>query len=183
MAHTDPHGPAHGSLHGKALNHETTDVSLTGTTRLAILSLAIIAVVMVLMYGAWGLFVGLSEGAYPPAAPITDENIGQREPPLPRLQSVPNSDLQRYRQQQEQRLTSYGWVDRSAGVVHMPIDRAMDLIAERADTIASPDAAGTPASTAPPTESAPPAKAADAPGSPSAGTKTPSAQPATKPHD
>ncbi len=29
-----------------------------------------------------------------------------------------------------QRLESYGWVDRSAGIVHLPIDRAMELVAQ-----------------------------------------------------
>jgi hypothetical protein len=28
-------------------------------------------------------------------------------------------------------LEHYGWVDRDKGVVHIPIDRAMDLLAER----------------------------------------------------
>ena len=28
------------------------------------------------------------------------------------------------------RLASYGWVDRNAGVVHIPIDRAMELVAQ-----------------------------------------------------
>ena len=28
------------------------------------------------------------------------------------------------------RLSSYGWVDRSRGVVHIPIDRAMELVAK-----------------------------------------------------
>lgn len=29
-----------------------------------------------------------------------------------------------------ERLGSYGWIDRSAGVAHIPIDRAMDLVAK-----------------------------------------------------
>jgi hypothetical protein len=29
-----------------------------------------------------------------------------------------------------ERLSSFGWVDRDAGVVHMPIDRAMELVAQ-----------------------------------------------------
>jgi hypothetical protein len=29
-----------------------------------------------------------------------------------------------------ERLRSYGWVDRGAGVVHVPIDRAMELVAK-----------------------------------------------------
>jgi hypothetical protein len=32
----------------------------------------------------------------------------------------------------EERLRSYGWVDRRQGVVHLPIDRAMQLVAEGA---------------------------------------------------
>jgi hypothetical protein len=32
----------------------------------------------------------------------------------------------------EERLRAYGWVDRTKGVVHLPIDRAMQLVAEGA---------------------------------------------------
>ena len=32
---------------------------------------------------------------------------------------------------ENQILTSYGWVDRKAGTVRIPIERAMDLIAHR----------------------------------------------------
>jgi hypothetical protein len=32
----------------------------------------------------------------------------------------------------EERLRSYGWVDRQKGVVHIPVDRAMELVAEGA---------------------------------------------------
>jgi hypothetical protein len=32
---------------------------------------------------------------------------------------------------QNQRLNSYGWVDRSRGIVHIPIDQAMKLILQR----------------------------------------------------
>lgn len=32
---------------------------------------------------------------------------------------------------QNAKLNGYGWVDRSSGIVHIPIDRAMDLIVQR----------------------------------------------------
>ena len=35
------------------------------------------------------------------------------------------------RAQQEAQLTSYGWVDREAGIVHIPIDVAMKQVVER----------------------------------------------------
>jgi hypothetical protein len=36
------------------------------------------------------------------------------------------------------RLSSYGWVDRNAGVVHLPIERAMDLVAQGVRPAAAP---------------------------------------------
>jgi hypothetical protein len=52
-------------------------------------------------------------------------------PPAPRLEAQSGQALDPYRAAEQQRLSSYGWVDRQAGVAHMPIDRAMDLVAER----------------------------------------------------
>ena len=37
---------------------------------------------------------------------------------------------ERHREAKLERLGSFGWVDRSAGVAHIPIDRAMDLFAK-----------------------------------------------------
>jgi hypothetical protein len=36
------------------------------------------------------------------------------------------------RSMRQERLRSYGWVDRRQGVVHLPIERAMELVAEGA---------------------------------------------------
>jgi len=35
---------------------------------------------------------------------------------------------QAYRKERMERLSSWGWMDRKAGTIHMPIDRAMDLV-------------------------------------------------------
>lgn len=51
-----------------------------------------------------------------------------RLPPEPRLQSNPREDLAAFRQRESERLSTYGWVDASAGLVHIPVNRAMDLI-------------------------------------------------------
>jgi hypothetical protein len=64
----------------------------------------------------------------PSASPFTDV---RQLPPEPRLQVQPVEDLNRARQEQQDLLNSYGWVDRDAGTVHVPIDRAMDLIIQR----------------------------------------------------
>jgi hypothetical protein len=56
---------------------------------------------------------------------------GDRLPPEPRLQANPRQDLKELRDAEEARLKSYGWVDRNAGVVRIPIDEAMKLTLQR----------------------------------------------------
>jgi hypothetical protein len=65
-----------------------------------------------------------------------------REPPLPRLQDVPAQDLATFRAEEDETLTSYGWVDQRAGVVRIPIDEAMKLIVEQGLPRTSIPAAG-----------------------------------------
>jgi hypothetical protein len=52
-------------------------------------------------------------------------------PPLPQLQVNPGTDLNEFRAAEEARLDGYGWVDRQNGIIRIPIDRAMDLVAQR----------------------------------------------------
>ena len=54
-----------------------------------------------------------------------------RQPPEPRLEVNPAADLEALRKAEDDLLNHYGWVDRSAGVAHIPIDEAMDLALER----------------------------------------------------
>ncbi len=51
--------------------------------------------------------------------------------PEPTLETDERGQMNGFRLQEEQKLHSYGWVDQNAGVVRIPIDRAMELIAER----------------------------------------------------
>jgi hypothetical protein len=54
-----------------------------------------------------------------------------RQPPEPRLQRFPREDILNFRLGEEAVLHNYGWVDRSAGTVHIPIQEAMRLTLER----------------------------------------------------
>lgn len=51
--------------------------------------------------------------------------------PQPRLEEDERGQIYGFRLQEEQKLHSYGWVDQNAGVARIPIDRAMELIAQR----------------------------------------------------
>jgi hypothetical protein len=48
----------------------------------------------------------------------------------PRLQVDPPGELQAMHAAERARLSSYGWVDRRQGIVHLPIERAMELLLE-----------------------------------------------------
>ncbi len=55
-----------------------------------------------------------------------------REPaPGPRLQADPTTDIESLRAGEEQLLNGFGWIDRAQGIVRIPIDRAIDIVAER----------------------------------------------------
>ncbi len=64
----------------------------------------------------------------PPASPIENARV---LPPGPRLQARPHQELVDYCTEQQKKLTTYSWVDQQAGIVRIPIDRAMELVLER----------------------------------------------------
>jgi hypothetical protein len=51
--------------------------------------------------------------------------------PEPRLEDNERTELNGFRYGEEEQLNSYGWVDKNAGVAHIPIEQAMQLIAQR----------------------------------------------------
>lgn len=53
----------------------------------------------------------------------------QQPPPEPRLQVSPPKDLVRMQAEEATALEGYGWVDAKAGVVRIPIERAIEVLA------------------------------------------------------
>lgn len=75
--------------------------------------------------------------------------VGQesRLPPAPRLQQFPANDIYQFRREEQALLDTYGWQNRDAGTVRIPVSEAMRLLVERglpARAADAPDAAGTP---------------------------------------
>src|SRR6478736_5802596 len=52
-------------------------------------------------------------------------------PPPPRLQTYPFDDIKELRKAENKVLDHYAWVDQNAGVVQIPIERAIDVLAEK----------------------------------------------------
>jgi hypothetical protein len=51
--------------------------------------------------------------------------------PAPQLQADEVGDLNKYREAVEIQLNSAGWIDKNAGVAHIPVERAIDLVTQR----------------------------------------------------
>ncbi|MDQ6669441.1 MAG: hypothetical protein M3069_01530, partial [Chloroflexota bacterium] len=68
---------------------------------------------------------------------LVDRLNGAPTPPPPRLERAEGEQLAAYRAAAEQSLNSYGWVDRQAGTVRMPISQAMDRVAQQGLPVAT----------------------------------------------
>lgn len=72
--------------------------------------------------------------AHEPAVTAGQANIPAtrvKEFPQPRLEVRPGASLAELRAAEDADLNSYGWIDRNAGTVRIPIDRAMQLLLQR----------------------------------------------------
>lgn len=87
-----------------------------------------------IMVGVWLWYRDLAGARYAGLRPPT-LRAAQSEPtftfPQPQLQDTPGALLKRMRAEEARTLNTYGWVDRSNGVVRIPIDLAMDLLLQR----------------------------------------------------
>lgn len=107
--------------------YERTDASVRPVLIFTLgLSLAVTFVVllMIALYDHLESAESASDGiGHPLALPS--------EPPAPRLQTATADDLNAHRAREDALLAQYGWVDRERGIVRLPIERAMELTAER----------------------------------------------------
>ncbi len=124
--HTDPtHAHAHEGGHGHGVRSEEDRISsgkvvAVGVGALVVFFFASLAAVS---------YLRLRQSEQPPPsipAELGQSKIGMVEQQIFDLAVRGTRD----RTQRLQKLGSYGWVDRDGGVVHIPIDRAMDLVAK-----------------------------------------------------
>ena len=81
----------------------------------------VIAALLLCMFGVMWMFPdAMQDRRIPSALPVY---------PAPRLQADPAADLYRFTAEALSRLNSAGWVDKSHGIVHIPVDEAMQRIA------------------------------------------------------
>ena len=111
--------------------HEESDVVLRPVVIAGIGLLVLLVISCVAMFGLFHVLAREEARLSPPANPLAAAE-GPRLPPEPRLQAHPIKDLEELRKAETELLTTYGWVDKSAGTVRIPVARAMELLAQRA---------------------------------------------------
>ncbi len=108
--------------------YEKRDASVSSALQFGFWLAVVIVVTLVLMAWAFNYFSKIAPLGQP-AAPSAVVNPTLRQlPPSPMVQAQPHEDLVDYCQQQESEVNTYGWVDRQAGIVRVPISRAMDMV-------------------------------------------------------
>lgn len=116
--------------HSLARGHEERDITL----RPVVISAVALAIGIVLAVGGMRLLfvynLDREAGMSPPANPLAAAS-GPRLPPEPRLLPKPVEQLAQLRVEENETLTTYGWVDRSKGIVRIPVERALELVARK----------------------------------------------------
>ena len=84
-----------------------------------------------LMWGLFELFVKTRNDAAPAAEFPLAAQQERRLPAGPRLQAIPANEIYEFRQRENTELREYGWVDRNAGTVRIPIEKAKELLLQR----------------------------------------------------
>ena len=121
--------------------------------------ISLVIVGILIYYLLWGMFHFLDAYNRQHERPVSPMVIPEEETrtagrvqiqqfPEPRLEENERTELNDFRYGEEERLDSYGWVDQSAGVVHIPITRAMELVAQRG-LPTTPQAGAQPAPSSP----------------------------------
>jgi hypothetical protein len=108
--------------------HEVSDINPKRVAMIGLALATVIAVSLLVTYGLFHYFYSGETRTRPVPSPLSYS----REPtPEPRLSVEPGEDLKTLRSEEDAMLKSYGWIDRDKGVVHIPIDRAIEILAER----------------------------------------------------
>jgi hypothetical protein len=111
------------------IHHETRDVHVRPLAWLGIGLAVLVVVSIVAMKGVFELLD--RQQARNDVAPSPIMTQRPQQPPEPRLQTTPVPNRKLIVEQESKRLTTYGWVDPKSGVVRIPVDQAMKLLAER----------------------------------------------------
>jgi hypothetical protein len=118
--------------HGNAgVSHERRDVNVF---QISAFGIGLLLGCIVVVFAMYGLFTYLfkredAKNARNPTATMLSERA--KLPPEPRLQAQPKVELKDLKADEDAILSSYGWIDPNKGIVRIPIDQAIDIVAQK----------------------------------------------------
>jgi hypothetical protein len=107
--------------------HELTDMR----TKQVVYWLALLTVAVTALVIGVTIFEVRMIGHAGPLVPVVDDPPRVTPPPQPRLEKANGEVLAAQHAKENEILNNYTWVDQGAGVVSIPIDRAIELTVER----------------------------------------------------
>jgi hypothetical protein len=111
--------------------YETSDVNLRPIVTTVVVLAAITVVSYIVVYGLYVYWQSSdAETRTQNVLPIAEGFEQPRTGPL-LVEGEESPDLARMKAESAKRVDSYGWVDPNAGVAHIPVERAMDIVAEK----------------------------------------------------
>ena len=110
--------------------HEETDINVWAVGKFAV-ALVLVAVAAIFLLFGLIRYLLSREGGPPAGRSQVAANEPAKAFPQPQLQENEVLDLKAMRAAEDQVLNSYAWMDPEKGVVRIPIERAIDLLAER----------------------------------------------------
>ncbi len=119
-----------GGLQAQARAHETRDLNLRVVAIAGVLLLAGMALMLIITVGVQLAYVGQLPCLCPPNG-VFSANPSNPLPSAVTRRQNPDAVMQQYLSEEDARLHTYGWLDQNAGVVHIPIERAIDALLQR----------------------------------------------------
>jgi hypothetical protein len=106
---------------------ERRDVNVRAMALIGAVIVVTAIVLHVALYWLYGAF--RSSAAESGRVTKTQEQIEQPTSGQPRLQVDPTTDINQFRDEENKKLSTYGWVNKDNGIVRIPIEQAMKLVA------------------------------------------------------
>jgi hypothetical protein len=112
------------------VSHEETDADTRSITRFGV-GLAFVIIICNLLI--WWLFdhFAARESRLTPTVTAIVKQQAPRKPPEPSLQANPPLDMRKMLDEEDDVLNHYAWVDPDRGIVRIPIQRALEIVAQK----------------------------------------------------
>jgi len=122
----------HGELVNENVHHEESDINVRAIITFIVVLAVVVLSMNVLCYGLFKLFNTIEDKTQPNVSPLAAKPATKgSEFPAPSLQETPWLDLTKLRAEEAAYLHGYGWVDQTAGIGRIPIDRAKALLLQK----------------------------------------------------